>query len=214
MPRLMRLRYVSVGHPLARMNDLTLDFRDPDGLPTDSTVWLRNGGGKSSLLNLFFAIIRPHRAEFLGGKADSKRRTLDQYVLPGDRAVTVAEWALDAPQGSLGFDSERFVTGVFAERREGSGNLRRLFFSTRVSDDVAESTLEGLPLYMDRNRRSRRTLLTFREAWRTLRDRAPHLGPADTENQTEWRSILESARIDPELFSYQVRMNMREGGGG
>ncbi|HCF62348.1 MAG TPA: hypothetical protein DFS52_30695, partial [Myxococcales bacterium] len=195
------------------MDDLLLTFQGPDGRATDSTLWLRNGGGKSSILNLFFAIVRPHKGEFLGGKAEAKQRSLNDYILSSDRAVTVAEWQLDPAADSLGLESERFLTGVFYERRDGSGDLRRLFFSCRVAPEHPESTLEHLPLYTANNRaRSRRTLGAFREAWRSLRDRAPHLNVGDTENQREWQEVLEAARIDPELFSYQVRMNQREGG--
>lgn len=213
MPRLSRLRFVSVGHPQARLDDVTLDFRAPEGRATDSTIWLRNGGGKSSLLNLFFAIVRPSRREFLGGKADAKQRTLDDYILPGDRSVTAAEWELDPAADSLGLEVERLLTGVFYERRDGAGEPRHLFFSCRISAEHPETTLEGLPVYATtESPRTRRTLVAFREAWRALRDRAPHLQVSDTEQQREWQEILESARIDPELFSYQVRMNQREGG--
>jgi hypothetical protein len=213
MPQILKLRFVSLGHPQARMDDLVLDFQDPKGCATDSTLWLRNGGGKSSILNLFFAIVRPHRSEFLGGKAEAKQRSLDDYVLPGDRAVAAAEWQLDPAADSLGLESERFITGVFYEHREGSSEVRRLFFSSRVESEHPESMIEQLPLYITSNgTRSRRTLGAFREVWRSLRDRAPHLNVGDTENQREWQEVLEAARIDPELFSYQVRMNQREGG--
>lgn len=213
MPQLLKLRFVSVGHPQARMDDILFSLQGPDGRPTDSTLWLRNGGGKSSILNLFFAILRPHKREFLGGKADAQLRSLNDYVLPGDRALAAAEWQLDPAADSLGLESERFITGVFYERREGSGELRHLFFSSRVAPEHPESTIEGLPLYaLSNGTRTRRTLGAFREAWRSLRDRAPHLGVGDTENQRDWQDTLEMARIDPELFSYQVKMNQREGG--
>lgn len=214
MPRLLRLRFVSVGHSLARMNDLALDFRDRDGRATDAALWLRNGGGKSSILNLFFALLRPHRSEFLGGKADARQRSLGDYILPEDRAVVVAEWELDAAAGSLALEVERYVTGVFYERRDTADDLRRLFFATRVVDAHPETTLDGLPLYTSDadGRRARRTLSAFREAWLSLRDRLPHLGVSATERQREWHDILESARIDPDLYAYQVRMNLREGG--
>jgi len=214
MPQLLRLRFVSLGHPQARMDDLVLNFADGNGRATDSTLWLRNGGGKSSILNLFFAIVRPHKSEFLGGKADAKQRSLDDYVLPNDRSVVVAEWQLDPAADSLGLEFERFITGVFYERREGSGGLRRLYFSSRVATEHPDSTLDHLPVYTTNSngKRSRRTLGAFRETWRSFRDRAPHLDVNDTENQGEWQEVLEAARIDPELFSYQVRMNQREGG--
>ena len=53
MPRLCRMRLSSIGHDSARFDDLTLDFTDRQGRPTNSVLWLRNGGGKSSLLSLF-----------------------------------------------------------------------------------------------------------------------------------------------------------------
>ncbi|MDL1889205.1 hypothetical protein FBQ96_06430, partial [Nitrospirales bacterium NOB] len=196
MPQLLKLRFVSLGHPQARMDDLLLTFQGPDGRATDSTLWLRNGGGKSSILNLFFAILRPHKGDFLGGKAEAKQRSLNDYILPSDRAVAAAEWQLDPAADSLGLESERFITGVFYERRDGSGELRRLFFSCRVAPEQPEATLEHLPLYTASNgARSRRTLGAFREAWRSLRDRAPHLNVGDTENQREWQEVLEAARI-------------------
>jgi hypothetical protein len=213
MPRLLKLRFVCLGHPQARMDDLVLDFQGPDGRPTDSTLWLRNGGGKSSILNLFFAIVRPHKGEFLGGKAEARQRSLNDYVLSGDRAVAAAEWQLDPAADSLGLEPERFLTGVFYERRDGASDLRRLFFAAKVAPDQAETSIEGLPLYSTGSGgTTRRTLTSFREAWRSLRDRAPHLGVIDTENQREWQEVLDAARIDPELYSYQVRMNQREGG--
>lgn len=213
MPQLLKLRFVSLGHPQARMDDLLLSFQGSDARAIDSTLWLRNGGGKSSILNLFFAIVRPHRGEFLGGKAEAKQRSLNDYVLPSDRGVAAAEWQLDPAADSLEFEPERFITGVFYERRDGSGDLRRLFFSCSVDSGHPETTIDGLPLYTSGNgNRTRRTLGAFRESWRLLRDHAPHLNVSDTENQREWQEVLEAARIDPELFSYQVRMNQREGG--
>src|SRR5947209_1865971 len=100
MPRLSRLRFVSIGHANARFEDLVLDFRDGDGRATDSTLWLRNGGGKTSILNLFFAGVRPSRREFLGTKADTKRE-LHEYVKDNDHAVVAYEWELDGKPGQL-----------------------------------------------------------------------------------------------------------------
>lgn len=213
MPRLSRLRFVSIGHPQARMDDLTLDFRDRDGRATDSTLWLRNGGGKSSILNLFFALLRPRKNEFLGGKADSKKRSLGDYVLADDRAVVVAEWQLDGRVGELALEPQTLLTGVFHERRPSTRKLERLYFCTRVASGHAETDIEKLPLMVDRGGvTTRRTMASFRQIWRELRAWAPELQAAETEVQSEWRRTLESAGLDPDLFAYQVRMNMREGG--
>lgn len=219
MPRLARLRFVSLGHPNARFDDLVLDLRDADGHATDSTLWLRNGGGKSSILNLLFGLIRPGRRDFLGGKAEARKRRIEDYVDTRDHGVVAAEWQLDGADG-LDFEGDplRYLTGVFLEWRTGRSEddtrLRRLFFAGRVSGASPRLDLQSLPLFTEQGdgRRGRRTLASFRQEWMGLRSSHPHLELAQTENQREWGELLDAAGIDPELFAYQIRMNSREGG--
>ena len=218
MPKLGRLRFVSIGHPNARMQDLTLNLSDLSGLPSDSTIWLRNGGGKSSILSLFFALLRPNRRDFLGSKADAKQRRLENYILPNDRSVVAAEWATDTQDGLMSDESApipRMLTGVFYEYASGvRDNLRRLFFSVKVSDDVPETQLATIPIDTETNdgHRVRRTMMSFKQTWHALRDSHPGLQFFCTENQTEWSEKLQSAGLDPGLFGYQLIMNSREGG--
>ena len=40
----------------------------------------------------------------------------------------------------------------------------------------------------------------------------PRLAVVHTTNQAEWREHLENNHLDPELFTFQLRMNEREGG--
>ena len=152
MPRLTRLRFVSVGHPDARLDDFTIDLRDADGRATDSTLWLRNGGGKSSILTLFFALLRPDRREFLGAKAEARKRRLDDYILRDDRSVVACEWELDhGDRLDFSGETQRYITGVFYEWRTGPAEedrLRRLFFAARPSPDDPRLTLEGIPLFI------------------------------------------------------------------
>jgi len=207
MARLCQLRLVSIGHANARFGDVTLDFTRA-GVPADSTIWLRNGGGKSSLLSLFFGLVRPDLREFLGAQADARQRRLDQYVSTTDRAVVVAEWELD--DDGAGSPPPRLLTGAFYEWRTGTGELRKLWFSGLVSAAEHRLTLAGLPLLSEAGRR--RTLVSFKEEWATLRTRWPEQQLTATEVQREWADRLRGVGIDPELFSYQVRMNTREGG--
>ncbi len=214
MPFLNRLRFVSVGYESARFEDMILDLRGADGKPTDSTLWLRNGGGKSSILNLFFAILRPDSRQFLGTRADSKVRRLEHYIYKKDRSVTACEWELDA-----GLSKERrcLVTGVFYERKEASGqddgDLRRFYFGCFAEPAAPASTLEGLPIYAEKDgkRVGRRALNAFKQEWAALRVQQPHLQAVSFENQSDWQEWLEKAGLDPELFNYQLKMNEREG---
>ncbi len=67
--QLAALRFRSVGERSARFTDLTLNLTAPggDGLaPQDSVIWLRNGGGKSSILSLLYALLLPRASDFMG----------------------------------------------------------------------------------------------------------------------------------------------------
>jgi hypothetical protein len=192
---------------------LTLDFRDAVGHATDSTLWLRNAGGKTSMLNLFFAGIRPNRREFLGKQAEAKR-DLREYVQADDHAVVAYEWELDGKTGRFEFDGEvdRFITGTFYEWR--GGELKPLYFACRVAPEEPRLTLTGLPIYREENGQpvGRRTAPTFRQEWLALQRLHPNYHVVATDIQSEWKNILDTAGVDPELFRYQIAMNHREGG--
>ncbi len=217
MPKLARLRFVSIGHSNARMQDLTLNFCDSAGSPSDSTIWLRNGGGKSSILSLFFAMLRPNRRDFLGTRADGGERRLEQYILRTDRSVVAAEWVLDNPS-SLGLEESepiRFLTGVFYEYSVTKADtLNRLFFCARQDQDVEETLLPTIPIDMlnATGARVRRTLTSFKQKWHELAEAHPNLRMESTDNQSTWNELLQREGIDPGLFGYQLTMNMREGG--
>jgi hypothetical protein len=215
MPQISRIRFVSIGHVRARFKDLTLDLRDETGRATSTTLWLRNGGGKSSALNLFFALVRPSRHEFLGSKAEAKKRLLDNYILQNDHSVVACEWQLDDP--SKGEDPQGHrVTGVFYEWKTSTERddtfLKRLFFSCRA-DPNTPLAIDRLPLFgiTGDGRTKRIPLGQYKQSLAELRTKHPHLEIFQTESQHEWNEHLNDVGIDPELFTYQLRMNQREG---
>jgi hypothetical protein len=204
MPHLTRLRFVNVGHVNARMDDVTLHCCDATGQAVDTTFWLRNGGGKSSILNLFYSLVNPNRRHFLGSKADQGERVLEDYILQGDCAVVIAEWQLDTNEGD---EKKFYLTGGFYEWRQE--NLERLFFAAHVVEPLL--SLDKIPLQDSQNKRF--NLHGFKQAWQNLGKERSQLDAREFDNQHEWRLILErEAKLDPELFSYQLRMNAREGG--
>ena len=222
MARLTQLRLVSVGHARARFEDVLLDFRDPQGCTLESVLWLRNGGGKSSLLSLFFAGVCPDQRHFLGKHSGGERRQLSNYVLPTDHGVVACQWALDSERPLFDSLQTDYITGVFYERDSGAegatdgdtGALRRLFFSAIVSDDEPQLTIEGLPLVVEAagTPTHRRTMNGFKRAWQALRQQYPGHDVFVTERQRDWAEQLKSRGIDPQLFFYQLCMNEREGG--
>ena len=220
MPKLSRMRLVSIGHPRARFDDLLLDFRDDQKRATDSVLWLRNGGGKSSLLNLFYSVVRPRQTDFLGGKGGEEHRRLADYVQADDRAIIACEWQLDGEDALFDGEPLRYLTIVFHEYRassptEGaSAGLQRLFLAAESRPDVPELTLEGMPLTTtsEDGRTMRRSLANFRRVWRDLQMNHPDRDVFVTDKQIDWARQLESRGIDTHLFGYQLHMNSREGG--
>jgi hypothetical protein len=76
----------------------------------------RRRSSRSSILNLFSAIVRPHIASSSAARREAKERSLNDYILPSDRAAAAVEWQLDPAADSPGLESERFLMGVFFER--------------------------------------------------------------------------------------------------
>jgi hypothetical protein len=216
MLQLRRVRLESVGHPNARFAPLELDLTAEDGRPTHTVVWLRNGGGKSSLLNLLFAVVRPHRREFLGANEDGKDRRLADYVLDGDTSHVSIEW------GHPGASRPALVTGMTLEWRDRTRvadptRLRRLWYAFVPSDHRAPGllafeptlTFDSLPRTEDGRRLS---LAQFRERLRGLAAADMSLRLVTPTSQAEWRRELEQHDLDPEVLRYQLQMNREEGG--
>lgn len=217
MPQISRIRYVNLGHDNARMEDLILDLRDGEGQPTDTALWLDNGGGKSSMLSLFFSMVRPGLRDFLGARAEQRLRRLEDYVRPSDRSLILGEWKLDQAAGDLFSDVTHLITGVFIERGSGSGEesrLERTFFAFHSIPGTPGLTLEGAPVYEDgiTSGTRRWTKAGFKVQLAQLRDHVPLAQVYVTDSQSEWQRYLDHRGIDTELFLYQIQMNQREGG--
>ncbi|WP_424533537.1 hypothetical protein ACOZ38_24680 [Sphaerisporangium viridialbum] len=219
MYQLAALRFRTVGERSARFTDLSLDFTAPtDGLaaPQDSVVWLRNGGGKSSILSLTYALLLPHANDFMG---KSVQRSLTDYVDSGDTSHVIAVWQPhDAGRTLLGDAEDVLVTGVVhewadlrrpAKAAESRDKLNSCFYAFHVVPGVLE--LDALPFADDSGRQRR--LAGFLEELRELAK--PHVRPANlvvTDKQHVWAKALLDRHLDPEIFRTQKQMNHVEGG--
>src|SRR6266540_2033659 len=127
---LAAFRLCSVGERSARFTDVTLDLTAPDGggpRPADTVVWLRNGGGKSSLLSLFYALLLPRAIDFMGRAV---KRSLTDYVDSGDTAHTLAAWHPATSETLDGSPDRVLITGVVYEWSD----LRRPADADRARD--------------------------------------------------------------------------------
>jgi hypothetical protein len=217
MARLLRVHFASVGHPDARLAPLTLDLRarDTGGAGVDSVLWLRNGGGKSTILNLFYSLFRPDRRDFLGASAEGRARHLEDYVKADDLAFVVTEWDVEPVAQTSLFGvrpgRRRVVGQVLSwkdrEKSHDVSKLRRRFFSFVVSPLVGfdELPVDGLGPSPVRSHDAFRLWLD------TLRQDHPELEPFSEDTPRKWTEHLEKIGLDPELFRYQLKMNAREG---
>lgn len=216
---LASLRLRSVGERSARFTDLTLNTTRPyDGIPTpaDSVFWLRNGGGKSSLLSLFYALLLPRATDFMG---KTVKRSLTDYIDTGDTSHTVAVWhPTSGPTNLMGEPDQVLVTGAVYEwadlRRptdadKARDRLHADFYTFYAVPGVLDPTMlpvedgNGLPL--------RRT--QFLAALRQLAEQQPNaIDLVITDKQHVWQSELVNRGLDPEVFRTQKEMNHVEGG--
>jgi hypothetical protein len=81
MARLARIHFAGLGTDSARFNPVTLDFRDPQGHANHAVMWLRNGGGKTTMLSFLYSTLRPHSNDWLGRHNGLNR----EISLLGDR---------------------------------------------------------------------------------------------------------------------------------
>ncbi|MEV6040747.1 hypothetical protein AB0L65_57235 [Nonomuraea sp. NPDC052116] len=214
--QLSRLRLANVGDRAARFTDLTLDVSSGasgSSEPVDSILWLRNGGGKSSLLSLFFALLLPLRKDFMGR---SVKRYLEDYIASGDTSHTVAEWVAQSDDSLL--PPPRLITGAVYEwidRRKpvdpdrDREKLRGWYYSFFEVPGVLD--LDRLPVHDEagRTRPMSEFVRLLREA---AASRPQQFSFAITDQRGLWAETLISRNLDPTLFGYQKEMNHSEGG--
>lgn len=202
MYELSRARLHAVGPKGARYQDVTLDLRrGPSGQPSGASVlFLENGGGKTVLVRLIFSVILPGRRQVVG---TSNSKVLEKFVLAGDVAHVALEWR-DTRTGNL------LVTGKVSEWRghvvsADSNRLTERWYTFRPAESL---NLGTLPFTQDGRIIS---LAGFHERLDEA-DRADSaLQVRWVDRQGEWTNHLDSLRLDPELFSYQRKMNAGEG---
>lgn len=211
MLRLRRLHLDQIGDTSARFSTTTFDLRDPaDDATLDTIVWLRNGGGKTSLLSLMFSLILPAQRDFLGSRREDGKptgRCLADYVASRDTSNVIAEW--EGPDGLV-------VTGAVYEwpnrtrpsqHRDHQGDLVKRWYVFRPLDGILD--FDSLPV---RQAGQRAPLETFTNELRTLSRAHLSLELKVAYQIKEWHTALRAKRIDPDAFRYQKEMNGREGG--
>jgi hypothetical protein len=200
----------NIGYPDARYQDTRLNFTNEDAAPEHATVHLRNGGGKSSLIALYFAMLLPGSKNFIGKKAN---RNLKDYVPKGTTGLILSQWRLDDARNDLfGGHAVRRVLGVLHEHLP-TGNFVSTYFSVKVRGDVQGATLETLPVSLRTGGNERLfTSRELREALDAINDTASGEPPVKHfSSQWLWQEHLSNdLGFDERLLRLQASMNLRE----
>lgn len=216
MHRLRSLRLENIGHSAAGFKSLVLDLTggvsriDGTVMPAvDVILWLRNGGGKSSLLSLFFSLFLPAKVDFIGHR---KGKSLADYVPDQKVSHVIAEWE----DTSLLRGGPALITGGVYQWQDGHRpvdvaagweQLVRRWYVFRPMPGVLD--LDSLPVRAEAGQLTQaaflRRLAELGKAQRKLNLRV-------AEDQTKWRTLLTDLRLDPDVLRIQRDMNREEGG--
>ncbi|WP_314223532.1 hypothetical protein [Streptomyces zaehneri] len=216
MLQVRRIRLVNIGHRAAGFKSLVLDLTGgPSSIdgrslqPVDVILWLRNGGGKSSLLSLLFSLLLPAKKDFIGA---AKAKSLAEYVPDGQVSHVIAEWG----------DSERPASGAVlltggvyqwrdrqrpADPSIGWERLERRWYLLRPQPGGME--LDSLPV---RTEDGQLTMSTYVKALEAASKTERRLQLAVADEQYEWEEHLGNHGLDPQVFKIQKAMNQEEGG--
>ncbi len=215
MYRLRRLRFERIGHSDARFRSLVLDLTsgevavadESDNRSVDAIVWLRNGGGKSSLLALLYSLLLPAKVDFIG---HSKKKSLADYVVGGAAAHVIAEWEDDTELWA----GPVLIIGAVYQWKNGHrprdlehawDDLIRRWYLFRPIPGVL--TLDTLPIRDD----GRLSLHGYLKAVTAVMEANHRIDLLVAKDQTQWEDALTNVGLDPRIFKIQRDMNRDEG---
>jgi DNA repair exonuclease SbcCD ATPase subunit len=198
MARLARVHFAGLGTDSARFNPVTLDFCDPQGRAGHAVMWLRNGGGKTTMLSFLYSTLRPHSNDWLG-RHNGRQTDLLEYVKEKQTAFVLLEF--EFPTGV------RRVVGQTISKRSAR-EPKRWFFTFRTDRTLAWDKIPviglgdaagSIELFMDRMQAIGNQPESGLEFYRT-------------DRQGDWRAHLDSIGLDPEIYHTHLLMNADEGG--
>ncbi len=199
MARLCRIHIAGAGRESARFNPLTVDLRNPQtGSAQDSVIWLRNGGGKTTLISLFYSLLVPNSSHFLG-KMNGKGASIEDFLRPDQLAIIVTEWDFLVP----GLAKRVVGQALLLKERK----FTRKYFSFSA---VTDFDFDKLPVYGISQ--AAKSLDKFDEALREAQRAFPSMDLVIEETQWKWQEHLLNLGLDPSLFRAHLIMNSQEGG--
>ncbi|MDR1283973.1 MAG: hypothetical protein LBK99_24620, partial [Opitutaceae bacterium] len=203
MARLNRIHITGLGLDAARFNPVTLDFRDAGATPAHTIIWLRNGGGKTTLLSFLYSTLLPHANDWLG-RHNGRITDIYEYLRERQTGYILLEFQFP----SLGI--HRVIAQSIRKNPASTRARERTFFTFRTDGPLA---WDDIPLTGLASPPSPSPEQLFQHL-QTLSEKHPPdtIAFYKTTNQGDWRQHLESIGLDPEIYRTHLLMNADEGG--
>jgi hypothetical protein len=200
MLSIRKLGFWGIRHPLVSLDPLVLDFADTaeHGLPV--LVSLRNAGGKTTIIGLALLLLRPNLHEFLGQQGGKDYELVD-YLHHRLASHVIIEWDVHGT---------RVVTGVVMTKQASSDDPVRQFYAFTAQPGRPDSPFAGLEALPVARAGQRLSYTAYMTVLRAADKDNPAAEFDEHASQTDWHKLLDRLGIDPEVYSYQVRMNARE----
>lgn len=209
MYKLRKIVLGSIGHDASWHDKTSIDFTI-DNVPSHSLAALLNGGGKSSLISLFFSVFKPNQKHFLY-KKNGDGVSLEDYYDQDVPGYIATEWEFrDAKQSTLsmpGMDGRKHILGSVGLK--DARGFTRLFFSVKNKEGLG---WEQLPYPVGDAVADFATALELRQWFQ----RQSQVFGADFlvfDMQDRWLEHLSSElNFNLHDFDIHMRMNAVEGG--
>ena len=209
MYKLRKIVLGSIGHDASWHDKTSIDFTI-DNVPSHSLAALLNGGGKSSLISLFFSVFKPNQKHFLY-KKNGDGVSLEDYYDQDVPGYIATEWEFrDAKQSTLsmpGMDGRKHILGSVGLK--DARGFTRLFFSVKNNEGLG---WEQLPYPVGDAVADFATALELRQWFQ----RQSQVFGADFlvfDMQDRWLEHLSSElNFNLHDFDIHMRMNAVEGG--
>lgn len=198
MARLARIHFAGLGTDSARFNPVTLDFRDQHSKAGHAVMWLRNGGGKTTMLSFLYSTLRPHANDWLG-KHNGRQTDLLEYVKERQTGFVLLEF--EFPQVGV-----RRIIGQAISKRSAR-EPKRVFFTFRSDGPLPWEKIPVTGLGDPAG-----SIELFLERVHAFDDGRGALEFYHTDRQGTWSTHLDSIGLDPEIYHTHLMMNADEGG--
>lgn len=217
MYKLRKMYLGTIGNESSWHNGTLLDCTKEDE-PIDTYGCLINGGGKTTLVGLFFSVPIPHKNKFIPHIVNTSLVMEDYYRMnvPG---YVCLEWEFSSksdgailPMAMGLIPKKRYVIGSIGYKSVVSGviTLDRLFYSVRLSQNFE---FEDLPLPVINNAEASQ-LVDFEGVRKWASSMKARLGDSffSYQSHTDWQKHLVGIGFNIHDFDVQVKMNLEEGG--